>query len=173
MTAFLPQFVGSEPGTEIKPVLFNPCLVFSGLVDAVSYVIPSEQRVPETPVFLSRVGTFAGNVASVSGTVKCAYEADRLAIRIYQHANYHWSVGAVAVIRGRLSAVADAVSCYLVGVPVPGMRRNDSLLPPEGPQPTVCAGAATPTGSDGQYYTVLFVGSSDWMCDALRNEVKR
>lgn len=172
MTAFLPQFVGSEPGTEIKPVLSNPCLVFSGLVDAVSHVIPSEQRVPETPVFLSRVGTLAGNVASVSGTVKCAYEADRLAIRIYQHTNYHWSVGAVAVIRGRLGAVADAVSCYLVGVPAPGMPPN-FLLPPKGPQPTVCAGATTPTGSDGQHYTVLFVGSSDWMCDALRDEVKR
>jgi hypothetical protein len=95
--------------------------------------------------------------------VECGYETDGLAIVVYQHADHPWSVGLVVVVRMSVDAVLDAGLCYLgkqLGLDVPGdsMRADGNQ-----PQPEFCGLAAQPEG-----YAVIALGSSNWMCEALR-----
>ncbi|WP_250291622.1 hypothetical protein [Frankia sp. CiP1_Cm_nod1] len=162
------------PDDQIRTVAEDPCLKFSQLTDRVLAAVPAGQRSilrNGTTPFLPALTQFANRVIAVNGAAECAYKTDRLAIGIYQHKNYLWSVGVVAVVRGKLPAtVLDVGTCLLLEKIAPA---RPAFLTPNGAteiEPTVCADYAT-TSRDGQNYTLMWLGSSDRMCDQLASKL--
>lgn len=158
----LPQFDEAETRSQVR-VLKDPCLGFVGLLDQVLGLIPEAER-STVDRFTTRLKGFVGKVAKADDIAECGYETDRLAIAIYQDTTYLWSVGVVAVIRG--NALVDVAACFLlkqIQAPFPHSAQRS-------PRPSFCFGATTPT-AEGERYTLIWLGSSDWICSDLRNEL--
>ncbi len=160
-------------GDQIRTVAEDPCLKFAQLADRVLSIVPASQRSNlqggETS-FLPKLTQFANRVIAVNDAAECAYKTDRLAIGIYQHQNYLWSVGVVAVIRGDLPAtVLDVGACLLMEklTPLSGDRLRSAA---SGPQPAVCADHNT-VSRGNQKYTLMWLGSSDRMCNQLSGKL--
>jgi hypothetical protein len=147
----------------------NPCLPFSELLGIIDDVIP-EGEVPEPAAgsvsdFRRNVGEVARRFLGYSDAVECGYETDGLAIVVYQHADNPWSVGLVVVVRVSADAVLDAGLCYLgrqIGVPGLSPRSGGNQI-----QPSFC-GLAALSEADDEHYAVVALGTSNWMCGALR-----
>ncbi|QYN37043.1 hypothetical protein K1T35_07245 [Pseudonocardia sp. DSM 110487] len=153
----------------------NPCIPLADLADAVLTFVPagedpqSGQSVSraQKAQFKSGLSDLAGRVIKANDVTKCGYETDHLAIAIYQHADYPWSVGVAAVVRGDIDAGIDIAACYIKGL-VPVVPRDAPApgLAPEGPRFGLCGSVTRPTAR-GEVYTVLTAGDSDQMCAFL------
>ncbi|GAA1416996.1 hypothetical protein [Catellatospora coxensis] len=156
-------------GAEQTTTIHNPCLQFVGLIANVRTVIPAEQlqRVDE---FSRGLGTLVDRVAKVADAVECGYETDRLAIAIYQNNEFRYSVGVVAVVSGNLQALVEGAACYLSKQLTLGFS-NGFLNGSQRPRPDFCFDAVTRTRK-GQRYTVLWMGSTDFMCMDLTGQLK-
>jgi hypothetical protein len=160
---FLPLF---PPGT--TKMIENPCLKLVGLVSEVTGLIPEGDRGTVTE-FLGKVGDLADRAAKVGDAVECGYETDRLALAIYQDKKTLWSIGVTAVVRGDIDAVVEGALCYLLKQLPFGLGQG--VANPENPQFMVCVDAQRRhRGNDD--YTVLWLGSSDVMCDSLTRQLK-
>lgn len=156
-------------GAEETTTIHNPCLQFVGLLANVRTVIPADQlqRVDE---FSRGLGTLVDRVAKVADAVECGYEQDRLAIAIYQNIKYGYSVGVVAVVNGDLQALVEGAACYLSKQLTLGFS-NGFLNGSQQPRADFCFDAVTRT-RQGRRYTVLWVGSTDFMCMDLTGQLK-
>jgi hypothetical protein len=157
----------------------NPCIPLADLADAVLAFVPAEKD-PQSGQSVSRVqkaqfksslGDLAGRVLTANELTKCGYETDHLAIAIYQHADYPWSVGVAAVVRGDIDAGVNIAACYIESL-VPTVPRDAPApgLAPEGPRFGLCGNVTRPTAR-GEVYTVLTAGDSDQMCAFLEGAV--
>lgn len=75
-------------------------------------------------------------------------------------------------MRGTYGAVIDAAFCYFTGVapeyapPAPPTAQNVPRIAP-------CTGWTAGTRKeDGQFYTILWAGSTDWICGELDAKLK-
>jgi hypothetical protein len=160
----LPTFASEETTT-----IENPCLEFVGLLSQVTGLIPDNDR---TMVggFLGAVGDLTDRVAKVADLVECGYQTDRLAIVLYQNKATRWSIGIVAIVRGDVAAAVSTSICFLrKQVPLTGPT-DAYLSGPEGPQPGLCFDVVRRTRG-GESYTVMWLGSSDFMCWDLNNQL--
>lgn len=171
--ALLPAFDGNTAvQTKIRTVTTNPCFDAIGMVAQVLDVLPEGGR-GKVPLFVEDVKKIAGGLTTITDQVGCAYEADRLAIRIYRHPDFPLSVGVVAVVRGTYGVAIDAAICYLKGIVPPDILRSAPSPGPPSPTYIPCAHAKAGTRKeDGQFYTVVWAGSSDWMCGALDSRLQ-
>lgn len=160
----LPTFDPAETDTAL-----NPCLRFADLLGAVTDLIPAGQSRVDNKVFLNTVGTVVDRVATVAGVAECAYEQDRLAISLYADRAYRWSVGVVIVIRGDVEAALTGAACWLYEK-LPGWVFPRDFTERTTPVPQPCVEALR-RERDNQSYTVLWLGSSDFMCAALANQI--
>jgi hypothetical protein len=169
---WLPVLDSSNPRQATIQVRENPCLPFGDLVGLVDSVIP-DGEVPDMAksdvgLFRDRVRDAAGRFLALEDAVECGYETDGLAIVVYQHADHPWSIGLAVVVRLGVQEVIDAGLCYLgkqISFDEPGdSTRSDGNQP----QPDFCGLAAQPVSGDDEYYAVVALGTSTWMCDALR-----
>lgn len=157
---FLPQFPAAGTRT-----IVNPCLGLGDLAGSIAELIPPAQRDTVKP-FVAGVGSLVKKVLAINSLAECGYQTDRLALGIYQDRTNLWSVGVVAVTRGRVDAVVETSVCFLLDqIPfLPGNKlRSDG---PVQPQPTYCVQAQRRHRA-GQGYTVLWLGSSDVMCQGI------
>jgi hypothetical protein len=156
---FLPQF-----GDGTRAVV-NPCLGLSDLAGSIAELIPPAQRDTVKP-FVNGVGNLVKKVLAINSLAECGYKTDRLALGIYQDRAHLWSVGVVAVTRGRVDAVLETSKCFLLDQ-IP-FRSGDKLRSdgPVEPQPAFCAQTLR-RNRGGQDYTVLWLGSSDLMCAGI------
>jgi hypothetical protein len=156
---FLPQF---PAGTR---AVVNPCLGLGDLGDVID-LIPAGDRAKIGP-FVKGIAGLARKVLTFDSLAECGYRTDRLALGLYQDRGTRWSVGVVAVTRGRVDAVKDTAKCFLLDqVPfLPGAASPVSSGPAQ-PQPAFCVDTVH-RSRGGQEYTVLWLGSSDTMCGDL------
>ncbi|MGC5284762.1 hypothetical protein [Micromonospora sp. DT231] len=144
----------------------NPCLPHVDLVSEVTQRIVPGQR-PRVGQFLDNVGRFADRLGQVNDAVQCAYETDRLAVRIYQSRRDSWAVGVVAVLRGRLGAVADTTACFLIKqIPLLDLATRGNG--PEQDKPAYCFDTSHQR-RDGEDYTIMWIGSSANTCRGLQD----
>ncbi|GEM_PF-2895045 len=160
----LPTFGAAETTTKQ-----NPCFGFADLVSQATGLIPVGDR-SSVDDFIRGVDTLVKRVAALADVVQCGYETDRLAIAIYQNHATLWSVGVVAVVRGDLGAALDTSVCFLRKQLSPPGSDASYVSGPAGPQPTFCFDAVSRTRG-GERYTVMWVGSSDFMCWDLTNQL--
>lgn len=163
---WLPTFDHANAREATIEQLKNPCPPLAGLFGLVNDVIPvSDAANAQVDKFVKNVRGTADRFLTLVDLTKCAYETDRLAVGVYQHHDTRWSVGVVVVVRGHLGAVADVVACYVEGQIASGLR---DIFKSEGnrPAPQFCAMAGAPQ-KHGEAYTVVVLGSSNWMCAAL------
>ncbi len=160
----LPTFGADETKT-----VQNPCLGFVDLLSQVTDLIPTGERRLVTD-FTEGVGEIAKKVAKIGDLVECGYEKDRLAIAIYQNHQTVWSIGVVAVVRGDLQAAVDTSLCYLRKQLPLSIPTETYLGGPEGPTPTFCFDTVRRT-RNAENYTVLWLGSSDFMCLDLNSQL--
>ncbi|WBB75906.1 hypothetical protein O7602_10495 [Micromonospora sp. WMMD1128] len=153
--------LGEEDYTSIE----NPCLPYTDLVSEVTGRIVPGQRA-QAGQFLDHLGRFADRLGQVNDAVECAYRTDRLAVRIYQSRRDSWAVGVVAVVRGRLGAVADTTACFLIQqIPLLGLATQG-----DGPRrdaPAYCFDT-THQRRGGEDYTIMWIGSSSLTCRGLQ-----
>ncbi|MFC4945566.1 hypothetical protein [Pseudonocardia sp. GCM10023141] len=168
----LPTFDRATARTDIA-VKANPCFDPVGLAAEALGIVPPNWRA-KMPAYVDRIERIAGNLATINDVVKCGYENDRLAIGIYHQPKWVYSVGMVAVVRGTSGAAIDALQCYLeslLGFDAPPTQPRGA---PAQPSIQPCAGyRAEESAVDGQFYTVLWAGSTDWMCTALTAKLQR
>jgi hypothetical protein len=157
---FLPQFPAAGTRTVV-----NPCLGLGDLAGSIAELIPPAQRDTVKP-FIAGVGKLVKNVLAINTLAKCGYKTDRLALGIYQDREHLWSVGVVAVTRGRVDALLETSKCFLLDqIPFkPGIKTRSTG--PVQPQPTFCAQTLRRHRA-GQDYTLLWLGSSDVMCQSI------
>jgi hypothetical protein len=155
----LPHFDAADVSATL-----NPCLKFIETVSNVTDKIPDDEE-SKVGVFLGRLKEFTEKVQKVNDVTECAYEKDRLAIGVYQSTKLAWSVGVVAVVRGDIDAIAETSACYLIKQlsflesPANGFAPHD--------QPYFCYEASRAKDN----YLVMWLGSSDTMCDALNTRL--
>src|SRR5262249_9149142 len=94
----------------------NPCLPFADLLAAVADLVPEggQEGRGKISAFTGGLRSLIKRIDEADTTLRCGYETDRLAIALYQDRAFRWSVGAVAVIRGRFRAILDVSICVLV-----------------------------------------------------------
>ncbi|KLL10173.1 hypothetical protein BL254_15555 [Protofrankia sp. BMG5.30] len=158
----LPKFPSADAVSVINQ---NPCVSIAGLADQMIGFIP-RGRAGEFAQFRGGLEQFIKRVNAANDVVDCAYETDHLAIEVYQHDDWHWSLGMVAVVRGDLDALVDGAACWLLKrVPFPtggfGFRGEKRE-----PDPAFCADAVS-RKSKSDRFTVMWIGSSDLMCKSL------
>ncbi|MEO6089197.1 MAG: hypothetical protein ABIQ18_39400 [Umezawaea sp.] len=146
--------------SDIRTVLTNPCIPFSGLVSAVLDITVKEDAVTKT--FKPVLKDFVSTVDNINTGVTCAYETDNLGIRIYQQNGYPSSVGLTVVIRENIAAPLNIAICF-VKQQVPTLT-NPGIEPQFEP----CWRGAQVTGDDGDKFAMLWVGSTEAVCDALQ-----
>ncbi len=162
----LPDFPAAD---EVSLINQNPCVSIADLADQMVGFIP-KGRSAEFAKFRGGLEQFIKRVNAANDVVDCAYETDHLAIGVYQHDNTHWSLGMVAVVRGDLDALVDGAACWLLKrVPFPLPTHG---LVPEEIRPAFCADAVT-RKSNGYRFTIMWIGSSNFMCEGLASLVKR
>lgn len=146
----------------------NPCLAFLDLASQVTALVPPGDERRRAATFLDNVGRFADRLGQVNDVAECAYQTDRLAVRIYHNRENKWSIGLTAVVRGRLGAVADTALCFLIeqaavlGLGVRGVA-------PEADQPSYCFNT-TRQRRGGDDYTIVWMGSSTRICDEFQDQ---
>jgi hypothetical protein len=156
---FLPQF------TDGTRTVVNPCLGLSDLTGVIVDLIPEGQRNTVEP-FVAGIKGLVAKVLAINALAECGYRTDRLALGIYQDRGTRWSVGVVAVTRGRVDAVLEISKCYLLDqLPFRPGYKVRSTGPVE-PQPKFCV-QTLHRFRGGQDYTLLWLGSSDVMCANL------
>ena len=167
---WLPAFDRSlQEEATVRTVTTNPCPPFVELLNQIDMLVPEGQRRASSAArdFAMGVRGLASKYLAGADTARCLYEADKLTIAIYQHADHPWSVGVVVALR--LDAAADVALCYLFG-----QTRSDPTLTPvqpaEGPEPEFCPSSSLPL-RNGVRTAVITFGSSTWMCDALERAV--
>lgn len=144
----------------------NPCLAYVDLVSEVTQRIVPGQR-PRVEPFLDNLGRFADRLGQVNDAVECAYQTDRLAVRIYQSRRDSWAVGVVAVVRGRLGAVADTTACFLIKqIPLLDLAIQGIGL--EQDSPAYCFDTSHQRRG-GEDYTIMWIGSSALTCRGLQD----
>jgi hypothetical protein len=167
--AMLPLFNGSTQKTDITRIRKNLCV---SVVDLVAQVTPYAAEIEKLDqkvklkAFINKVDRVGGALGTFAATAECAYQTDRLAIGIYQHDNYPWSLAVVAVVRGGVDAAGDVAACYFFG---PSGTPN--AAPPDnrqqqGPILEIDADIASQV-RNGEHFTVFWVSSSDWMSETL------
>jgi hypothetical protein len=156
---FLPQFPG-----DVRTIV-NPCLGLSDLTGVIIDLIPDAQRNTVRP-FIAGIKGLVDKVLAINALAECGYRTDRLALGIYQDRATPWSVGVVAVTRGRVDAVLETSKCFLLDqIPfAPGIKVRSTG--PVQAQPKYCAQTQRRFRA-GQDYTVRWLGSSDVMCANL------
>ncbi len=118
---------------------------------------------------VGRLGEFADRLGQVNDVAECAYQTDRLAVRIVQSRDNAWAVGVVAVVRGRLGAIADVAACYLLNqIPLIGLGLRG--IAPEQDSPSLCFDS-TGNRHGGEDYTVVWLGSSTLICQMLQDQL--
>jgi hypothetical protein len=165
---WLPKFDSRYDAKGVKPVGQNPCPPFLDLASNVEQLIPEAKETEKAAAkeLAGKVRGMAGRFIAAADTTRCFYEADRLAVAVYQHEEAGWSLGVVLVVRTGAGALADLASCYLVGDPfADGLREETRLLRPDG-----CLKVAQRERA-GETYLVAWMGSSNWMCTALRRDL--
>jgi hypothetical protein len=147
----------------------NPCLAYVGLADQVLGMIPASHPGRDIDEFVDSLGRFTNRLSQVNDVAECGYETDRLAVRIYQSKKNRWAVGVVAVIRGRLGAVADTAVCFLLKqIPLLDVSlRNGG---PGEDHAAFCFDTGRDTRND-EGYTVVWMGSSIIMCNTLQDRL--
>jgi hypothetical protein len=162
------------PGFDAAPYAvvsdLNPCLPAVALASDVVGKLSEADREKAGSDFLGRLDTFTKRLDALSGVQECAYQTDRLALGVYHDADYPWSMGMVAVVRGGVGAVVDTATCYLLKQIIPfAPAEGIAPLPTDsGPTPSACFDIIR-AAHEGQDYTIMWIGSSDVMCDALTN----
>jgi hypothetical protein len=160
---FLAQFPARGTRT-----ITNPCLEFPELVEQVTGLVPSSDR-SKAAQLVTGLRDIAGRIGTIGDVAACGYETDRLALEIYQDRKFQWSIGVVAVIRGDVGALVDTAKCFL-RKQLPFDPRPQ-VIAPEEPQPDFCLeGRVRDRG--GERYTVLWLGSSDFMCGDLEGQLR-
>ncbi|MEE6262582.1 SH3 domain-containing protein [Plantactinospora sonchi] len=144
----------------------NPCLPYVDLVSEVTQRIVPGQR-PRVDQFLDNLGRFADRLGQVNDAVQCAYQTDRLAVRIYQSRRDSWAVGVVAVVRGRLGAVADTTACFLIKQ-IPLLDLATQGIGPDQDNPAYCFDTSHQR-RNGEDYTIMWIGSSALTCRGLQD----
>ncbi|MEU7928301.1 hypothetical protein [Micromonospora sp. NPDC049107] len=144
----------------------NPCLPYVDLVSEVTQRIVPGQR-PRVDQFLDNLGRFADRLGQVNDAVQCAYQTDRLAVRIYQSRRDSWAVGVVAVVRGRLGAVADTAACFLIKQ-IPLLNLATQGIGPDQDSPAYCFDTSHQRRA-GEDYTIMWIGSSALTCRGLQD----
>lgn len=165
--SLLPSFDTSPYEATIETFAANPCLPFAGIYNQISGLVSDKKDAVAIQHFLGEVKGVFDRFIAVAAVTECSYRADRLAIVIYRHEDHPWSIGVVAVVRGEFGAAIDGVACWLFDQPV--LRTpapQDPTVVPE-PNPTFCIDWDRPDHIDGETYTVVWLGTSDWMCGAL------
>lgn len=162
----LPDFDTSDEREATVQPLENPCPPFTELISVVNAVIPDADKASRgVSDFIDGVRSLADHFLTAVDLVECGYETDGLAVGIYQHADYPWSVGVVVVVRPTVGAAVKVAECYLekqFSYETPGGQPTGAERP--GPGPEFCP----LSGSGDGGYVVVALGSSNWMCDALR-----
>src|ERR1051326_7681576 len=102
--ALLPKFDSSALQVDSD---LNPCLPSTKLLGTVLDKLSSTDRERAGSEFLGKAGVFTKRLDSLADVQECAYQTDRLALGVYHHRDYPWSIGVVAVVRGGLGAVVD------------------------------------------------------------------
>ncbi|MFL6110798.1 MAG: hypothetical protein ACJ786_05545 [Catenulispora sp.] len=156
--ALLPKFDSSPLQVDSD---LNPCLPSTKLVGTVLDKLSGAEKERAGSEFLGKVGVFTKRLDTLADVQECAYQTDRLALGVYHHRDYAWSIGVVAVVRGGLGAVADTAQCYL-------LKMIESLNPvsqtfDQAPSPSPCF-TTIRAKHDGEAYTIMWIGSSDVMC---------
>jgi hypothetical protein len=144
----------------------NPCLPYVDLVSEVTQRIVPGQR-PQVNQFLDNLGRFADRLGQVNDAVECAYQTDRLAVRIYQSRRNSWAVGVVAVLRGRVGAVADTAACFLIKQ-IPLLDLATQGIGPDQDTPSYCFDTSHQRRAD-EDYTIMWIGSSALTCGGLQD----
>jgi hypothetical protein len=144
----------------------NPCLPYVDLVSEVTQRIVPGQR-PQVNQFLDNLGRFADRLGQVNDAVECAYQTDRLAVRIYQSRRNSWAVGVVAVLRGRVGAVADTAACFLIKQ-IPLLDLATQGIGPDQDTPSYCFDTSHQRRAD-EDYTIMWIGSSALTCRGLQD----
>ncbi|MEV7095426.1 hypothetical protein AB0M80_21540 [Amycolatopsis sp. NPDC051045] len=172
MRHWLPKFDPGRPHeASITPVAANPCLPFADLIDQVATLVPEVGEGKTTAAkkvtrqFVTAVRDLAGRYAGLANEIRCLYEADRLAIGIYRHADHPSSVGVVIAVGRDLGTAVDVGRCYLFGLS--GKSLGSASQPFEN---HACAGSVLPLDRP---VVVMRFGTSNWMCDALARAVPR
>ncbi|MEK8103886.1 hypothetical protein NKG94_00145 [Micromonospora sp. M12] len=127
-------------------------------------IVPGQR--PRVDQFIGNLGRFADRLGQVNDAVQCAYQTDRLAVRIYQSRRNSWAVGVVAVLRGRLGAVADTTACFLIKQ-IPLLDLATQGAGPERDNPAYCFDTSHQK-RDGEDYTIMWIGSSAFTCRGSR-----
>ncbi|GII96061.1 SH3 domain-containing protein [Sinosporangium siamense] len=161
--------VGVLPTVRDATTVENPCLGVAKLVaKVVGALSPADEGRLKKNGFLRGVTKFAGRLDKLTDVQECAYRTDRLAVRFYQHRRPRWSIGAVVVVRGGADAVVDTARCVLLKqfeLPF-GRSGGQGLVAADAPADRPCFNMLRTT-RDGRGYTVMWVGSSTRMCDAI------
>ncbi len=155
-------------------IIDNPCIPAVGLIDQVLDLIPAdpqqEEKVAQNVSLLrDNLGRFVNRLSQLDSVVSCAYTTDRLAVRVYHNTHAAWSVGAVAVIRGRVGAVADTVACYLISQ-IPLIGPFFQGVGPESDTPDFCFDTVGDK-RDGQDYTIAWISDSSVLCRTFQNRL--
>ncbi|MBV1855928.1 SH3 domain-containing protein [Catellatospora tritici] len=162
---------GFEIWAEKHKATVNPCLEFLDLASTVLGLVPEAERAKAKrfDAFRSKLTTTVDRLNDLKDAIQCGYQTDRLAVGIYQGTKIRWSVGAVLVIRGDADAFLDVSACYL------GKLIRNYICPgcgggEERPTPEIrpCFDYARKTVG-GQEYTVLWVASSNILCEGLHD----
>ncbi|MGN9812834.1 hypothetical protein ACTMSW_26215 [Micromonospora sp. BQ11] len=165
-----------EPGARTGAVLpavdgyraiDNPCLAFLDLATQVTALVPPGADRRQAATFIGNVGRFADRLGQVNDVAECAYQTDRLAVRIYHSRENRWSVGLAAVVRGRLGAVADTALCFLIEqAAILGLRIRGAA--PDADQASYCFNT-TRQRRGGEDYTIIWMGSSIRICNEFQD----
>lgn len=161
----LPQLDASDYTT-----VDNPCIPAVDIISQVLDGIPSKQQDEQVTENVSLLrdglGRFVNQLSQINAVASCAYKTDRLAVRIYHSTQNKWAVGAVAVIRGKLGAIAETLACYLIGqIPIIGpLLQGVTTQAPDSPD--YCF-SSIGDKKDGQEYTIVWISDSHLLCQTF------